>query len=74
MLDSGDPDTQQWMKATESSYKDKFRGWDTIANFDPYASKGSGKETSMETPIGGALPVSDTAMHPTRRSRYKLVL
>ncbi|KAK1285961.1 hypothetical protein QJS10_CPB20g01830 [Acorus calamus] len=27
MLGSGDPDTEQWMRAAESSYKDKFRGW-----------------------------------------------
>ncbi|KAM0939561.1 putative starch synthase [Dioscorea sansibarensis] len=27
MLGSGDPDTEQWMRWAESSYKDKFRGW-----------------------------------------------
>lgn len=27
MLGSGDPGTEQWMKASESAHKDKFRGW-----------------------------------------------
>jgi glycogen synthase len=27
MLGSGDPAFEGWMRSTESSYKDKFRGW-----------------------------------------------
>lgn len=27
MLGSGDPEFEDWMRATESAYKDKFRGW-----------------------------------------------
>ncbi|KAL5719118.1 starch synthase [Ranunculus cassubicifolius] len=27
MLGSGDKQTEEWMRATESAYKDKFRGW-----------------------------------------------
>ncbi|XP_078431341.1 glycogen/starch synthase, ADP-glucose type [Wolffia australiana] len=27
MLGSGDPDTEQWMRSTESAHRDKFRGW-----------------------------------------------
>jgi starch synthase len=27
MLGSGDPLYEDWMRATESTYKDKFRGW-----------------------------------------------
>ncbi|CAA7402504.1 unnamed protein product [Spirodela intermedia] len=27
MLGSGDPGTEQWMKASESAHRDKFRGW-----------------------------------------------
>ncbi|KAK9122032.1 hypothetical protein Syun_019649 [Stephania yunnanensis] len=27
MLGSGDPQMEDWMRATESSYRDKFRGW-----------------------------------------------
>ncbi|XP_019054427.1 PREDICTED: soluble starch synthase 1, chloroplastic/amyloplastic isoform X2 [Nelumbo nucifera] len=27
MLGSGDPQYEDWMKATESTYRDKFRGW-----------------------------------------------
>lgn len=27
MLGSGDPIFEGWMRSTESSYKDKFRGW-----------------------------------------------
>ncbi|CAN6483392.1 unnamed protein product [Victoria cruziana] len=27
MLGSGDPGTEEWMRATESAHKDKFRGW-----------------------------------------------
>ncbi|KAK4571186.1 hypothetical protein RGQ29_029847 [Quercus rubra] len=27
MLGSGDPQFEDWMRATESAYKDKFRGW-----------------------------------------------
>ncbi|XP_072982042.1 soluble starch synthase 1, chloroplastic/amyloplastic isoform X1 [Typha latifolia] len=27
MLGSGDPDTEEWMRLAESTYKDRFRGW-----------------------------------------------
>ena len=27
MLGSGNPIYEDWMRATESAYKDKFRGW-----------------------------------------------
>ncbi|KAF9601132.1 hypothetical protein IFM89_017037 [Coptis chinensis] len=27
MLGSGDPETEKWMRASESAYKEKFRGW-----------------------------------------------
>ena len=27
MLGSGDPLYEDWMRATESAYKDKYRGW-----------------------------------------------
>lgn len=27
MLGSGNPEDEEWMRATESTYKEKFRGW-----------------------------------------------
>lgn len=27
MLGSGDPELEDWMRSTESDFKDKFRGW-----------------------------------------------
>jgi hypothetical protein len=27
MLGSGDPELEDWMRSTESNFKDKFRGW-----------------------------------------------
>jgi hypothetical protein len=27
MLGSGDPELEDWMRSTESIFKDKFRGW-----------------------------------------------
>ncbi|CAL0305047.1 unnamed protein product [Lupinus luteus] len=43
MLGSGNPEFEDWMRATESTYRDKFWGWDTVQKFNPYAEGTNGE-------------------------------